>query len=74
MFEKAAQVGILGAIAIGIVATFVFLTVASVIDVPGIRVFDSQQLIGTTVTLTAALGGAAATKFGGSNKGGSGDV
>lgn len=65
MFEKAAQVGILGVIALAITLTFVFLTVASVINVPGIRAFDSSQLISTVVTLTAALGGAAAARFGG---------
>lgn len=64
MFEKLTQVGILGFVAVGIVATFIFLTVASVLDTPGIRDIPNDQLIGTVVTLTAALGGAAAAKFG----------
>lgn len=72
MFEKFAQVGILGFIAVGIVVTFVFLTVASVLDTPGLRDIPNDQLIGTTVTLTAALGGAAAAKFGGKDGGNGG--
>jgi hypothetical protein len=68
MFEKLAQVGVLGAVAVAVVGTFVFLTVTSVLDVPGVREFDSETrktLIGTTITMAAGLGGAAAAKFGG---------
>jgi 1,4-dihydroxy-2-naphthoate octaprenyltransferase len=64
MFEKLAQTGVLGLVSIGIIATFIFLTVASVLNAPGLREIPNDQLIGTVVTLTAALGGAAAAKFG----------
>ena len=70
MFEKVINVGVLSLVAVGIALIFGFLTVASVLDVPGIKDIDNEQLISTTVTLTAALGGAAAARFGGKGDGG----
>ena len=67
--NKLAEVDILGGVVVAIVGTFIFLTVASVLDTPGIRNIPNDQLIGTIVTLTAAIGGAAAARFGGSGKG-----
>lgn len=65
MFEKLTQAGVLGAVAVAVVATFVFLTVASVLNAPGLKDIPNDQLISTVVTLTAAIGGAAAARFGG---------
>ena len=65
MFEKLINAGVLSVIAIGVFLVFGFLTVASVLDVPGIKTIENEQLISTVVTLTAALGGAAAARFGG---------
>lgn len=70
MFDKIAQVGVLSFISVVIVILFAFLTVASVVDIPGVRQFDGAQLVATTVTLVAALGGAAAARFGGSKSDG----
>ena len=71
MFDRIAQVGILGFCAIAVVAIFGFLVVASVLDTPGIRDFDpeSQKTLITTAS-TAAVGifGAAAARFGGGDK------
>lgn len=64
MWSKIAELGVLGFIAISITLVFGFLTVASVLDIPGLRAIDGEQFHSTVITLTAALGGAAAARFG----------
>lgn len=69
MFDKVSQTTILGLVAVTILALFSFLTVASVLDIPGVKAVDGSQFFSTIITLTAAIGGAAAAKFGGENSG-----
>lgn len=70
--NQIAQLGILGVVALAVVAAFIFVAVTAVLDVPGIRPLPENagtQVFAVLSTGTAAIVGAAVAVFGGKNGG-----